>query len=459
MGLKDLFSIKYGALAMLVLQNTFLVVFMRYSRTQSGPLYASSTAVASMEFLKFITCLAVIAYEQGGIFGLATALREEIYKKPYEILKLAIPSLLYTIQNNLLYFALSHLDAATYQVCYQPLAISGCLSQQESMENNSSTHPNSHGNSSGNRDMGLGMGMGIDVSMSSSTSSSFPLTIHTRNIGGGSGSSSASGGGGGGGGSRGSIMTSSSAMASTASSFWTRFDNTVMKPYFGGGSVSGKNNTLLVAESATNSIMIDDDNDDDIDPYPMPMSMSSSRRPRNAMNTGQESGDEHRTSPPVVYTGGGGSSSSHNDNGDNKWEQTTGLATKRRNQTPSSSPLHNLLRELSQLLPYLLQWIFVVEHSSATEKSVSNNIAIDLRTWTLPTFTQTKEEKSKIKNISRILKTDAFNRLSYRDPTAQRPLTYLTQLCIRHRIHPPPNDNPPPLRHKYPISHTLTANQ
>lgn len=34
-------------------------------------------------------------------------------------MKLAIPSVLYLIQNNLLYFALSNLDSATYQVCYQ----------------------------------------------------------------------------------------------------------------------------------------------------------------------------------------------------------------------------------------------------------------------------------------------------------------------------------------------------
>ncbi len=36
-----------------------------------------------------------------------------------ELLKLAIPSGLYTIQNNLLYVALSNLDAATYQITYQ----------------------------------------------------------------------------------------------------------------------------------------------------------------------------------------------------------------------------------------------------------------------------------------------------------------------------------------------------
>jgi hypothetical protein len=58
----DLFSVKYGALALLVLQNTFLVIFMRYSRTTSGPLYASSTAVFMMEVRScelpsLVTCL------------------------------------------------------------------------------------------------------------------------------------------------------------------------------------------------------------------------------------------------------------------------------------------------------------------------------------------------------------------------------------------------------------------
>lgn len=114
-----LFSIKYGALACLVLQNTFLVVYMHYSRVQTGPMYASSTAVTSMEALKFVTCLSVVAYERGGIMGLASTVQNEIISQPLEIAKLAVPSLIYTIQNNLLYYALSHLDAATFQVGYQ----------------------------------------------------------------------------------------------------------------------------------------------------------------------------------------------------------------------------------------------------------------------------------------------------------------------------------------------------
>ena len=48
--------------------------------------------------------------------ALNSLLRQEIAHKPIETLKLAIPSGIYTLQNNLLYVALSNLDAATYQV-------------------------------------------------------------------------------------------------------------------------------------------------------------------------------------------------------------------------------------------------------------------------------------------------------------------------------------------------------
>lgn len=112
---------KNAALAALVLQNTFLVIFMHISRenTSNGPMYASSTAVAMMEISKFIICLTVICIEKKGIRGLLKNLNEEVFSTPIEILRLSVPSLLYTIQNNLLYYALSHLDAATFQVGYQ----------------------------------------------------------------------------------------------------------------------------------------------------------------------------------------------------------------------------------------------------------------------------------------------------------------------------------------------------
>ena len=112
-------SPKYGALLLLIIQNTFLVLAMRKSRTTEGAMYASSTAVAIMELLKFVTCLIKVGIDTNGIKGLRRSLQQEVFAQPVEILKLAIPSILYCVQNNLLYYALSHLDAATFQVGYQ----------------------------------------------------------------------------------------------------------------------------------------------------------------------------------------------------------------------------------------------------------------------------------------------------------------------------------------------------
>ena len=113
--------IKYAALFLLVAQMVGLVLLMRYSRTQprapDQPLYLASTAVFVMEVMKLIICLVVILVQSNG--RLCQQLVIHILQSPYELLKLCVPSLLYCIQNNLLYLALTNLDAATYQVCYQ----------------------------------------------------------------------------------------------------------------------------------------------------------------------------------------------------------------------------------------------------------------------------------------------------------------------------------------------------
>ena len=70
--------------------------------------------------MKFVTCVAIVFFQEGtSIRGLFVQLQTHIWQAPDEMLKLCVPSLLYTVQNNLLYLALTNLDAATYQVCYQ----------------------------------------------------------------------------------------------------------------------------------------------------------------------------------------------------------------------------------------------------------------------------------------------------------------------------------------------------
>ncbi|CAB9519595.1 UDP-galactose translocator [Seminavis robusta] len=114
-------AIKYAALLLLVAQMVGLVLLMRYSRTlprePGQPLYLASTAVFIMEMMKFLICCVVIAYQSGG--DLIGELNRHVIESPMEVAKLCVPSLLYCVQNNLLYFALTNLDAATYQVCYQ----------------------------------------------------------------------------------------------------------------------------------------------------------------------------------------------------------------------------------------------------------------------------------------------------------------------------------------------------
>ena len=93
---------------------------MRYSRTQNltdKQMYIASTAVVFAEIFKVLACLAIIFYGSRYRWSFfVKQVREEVLDKPWETLKLAVPSGLYTIQNNLLYVALSNLDAATYQV-------------------------------------------------------------------------------------------------------------------------------------------------------------------------------------------------------------------------------------------------------------------------------------------------------------------------------------------------------
>mmetsp|Transcript_20907 Transcript_20907/g.27123 ORF Transcript_20907/g.27123 Transcript_20907/m.27123 type:complete len:345 (+) Transcript_20907:106-1140(+) len=117
---KNAAFLKMTSLIVLVVQNTSLVLLMRYSRTVEGPRYTSSTAVATMEIVKMCTALVAIFFENSRSWAkFVFRLKVEVWEKPLEIIKLAVPSLLYCIQNNLLYYALSNLDAAPYQVCYQ----------------------------------------------------------------------------------------------------------------------------------------------------------------------------------------------------------------------------------------------------------------------------------------------------------------------------------------------------
>lgn len=72
------------------------------------------------EVVKLFTCLFLVFNEEGkDVQKFLKSLHKTIIANPVDTLKVCVPSLVYIVQNNLLYVSASHLDAATYQVTYQ----------------------------------------------------------------------------------------------------------------------------------------------------------------------------------------------------------------------------------------------------------------------------------------------------------------------------------------------------
>ena len=110
-------AVRRAVLCTLAVQNACQMLSMRYSRLPSQPTYLTSTAVVSAEVVKILLSLAMLVAQLG------TPALDMVWRSVFvqwkDTLKVGLPALLYLIQNNLLYVAASHLDAATCQVAYQ----------------------------------------------------------------------------------------------------------------------------------------------------------------------------------------------------------------------------------------------------------------------------------------------------------------------------------------------------
>ena len=111
--------IKWVSLILITLQTSAMVVLMRGSRRSGhSDLYLTSVAVFCNELTKLIACLAIIGYQSGWD---VTYMRRTVVDALFTAdgMKLAVPAIIYAAQNNLLYIALSNLEAAVFQVLYQ----------------------------------------------------------------------------------------------------------------------------------------------------------------------------------------------------------------------------------------------------------------------------------------------------------------------------------------------------
>lgn len=106
-------------LFLMTAQNSSVVLLSRYTRSgvNKEDLYVINDMVMVSEMAKFIFAAAL---EQNHTNGhLIQSIRENIIERPIDALKIIIPSLLYLVQNSLLYVAISNLTAPMFQVCYQ----------------------------------------------------------------------------------------------------------------------------------------------------------------------------------------------------------------------------------------------------------------------------------------------------------------------------------------------------
>ncbi|EDL83816.1 rCG22880, isoform CRA_b [Rattus norvegicus] len=96
-----------------------------------GDRFFATTAVVMAEVLKGLTCLLLLfAQKRGNVKHLVLFLHEAVLVQYVDTLKLAVPSLIYTLQNNLQYVAISNLPAATFQPsprCSQSHSLCLCL--------------------------------------------------------------------------------------------------------------------------------------------------------------------------------------------------------------------------------------------------------------------------------------------------------------------------------------------
>ena len=112
--------LKYTSLAMLIFQYTVATLFMRYARSRPGHLFFSSTAVVLTEIIKEILTIGVLWSQQHfNMTKLLKILMQQLLFDPIDNLKIFIPSILFVIQSNLIYFSISLLDATTFQVSSQ----------------------------------------------------------------------------------------------------------------------------------------------------------------------------------------------------------------------------------------------------------------------------------------------------------------------------------------------------
>lgn len=118
-------SMKWVSLVSLTVQTSAQVFIIKWARSSSaraasgGLEYLPTTIVLFTELVKLAVSFLLVVHQEGGIRPACSAVRRRLSGSPSETLKVCVPSLLYTVQNNLMFVSLARLSAAVQQVTYQ----------------------------------------------------------------------------------------------------------------------------------------------------------------------------------------------------------------------------------------------------------------------------------------------------------------------------------------------------
>ena len=110
------------ALTTLTLQNTALVFLTKFSYSRGKTPYRVSTVIWCAESTKLVLSCCLLSISQGSI-----AVREAMCGVPANAVRLAAPSILYVIQNNLVFRGVQLLSPTLYMVCSQSKVLTTAL--------------------------------------------------------------------------------------------------------------------------------------------------------------------------------------------------------------------------------------------------------------------------------------------------------------------------------------------
>ncbi|EOD15618.1 hypothetical protein EMIHUDRAFT_211154 [Emiliania huxleyi CCMP1516] len=110
--------VRWTALSLMLVQNSAFVLVMRHSRKQQqsqAAQYNVAVVVVLQELFKLLFCVGVTGAQSRSLGAALHSLRSS----PAALARIALPAACFTLQNNVLYVALSNLHPLVFQISYQ----------------------------------------------------------------------------------------------------------------------------------------------------------------------------------------------------------------------------------------------------------------------------------------------------------------------------------------------------